>query len=79
MASITIQNSDITIIESGAFSGNEMNVIVISNCTIGRISEGAISNKTLIMYFKISTSKINVLESKSVMAAITNFTIEHSR
>ncbi|CAG9818961.1 unnamed protein product [Phaedon cochleariae] len=78
LASISFRNSNIGVIHSEAFKAAEIASIVMVDTNIGEIRGGAFTDRTLICDFKISKCTISKLDNKSIMAAIGNFSMNHS-
>ncbi|XP_074033016.1 uncharacterized protein [Leptinotarsa decemlineata] len=78
LASVSFHNSVIGDIHTDAFKAAEISSISIVGTVLNRIHEGAFTGRTLICDFKISKCNISKLQTRSIMAAVGNFTLSHS-
>lgn len=79
LAEISIKNSEIREIHTDAFKASQISAILFVNSTIHKIQSRAFSDRTLLINFKFTKCKIHLLEMGSVMASMTNLTVEHSK
>ncbi|KAF5306443.1 hypothetical protein FQR65_LT07355 [Abscondita terminalis] len=79
LAEISIKNSEVREIHSEAFRASQVSAVLFINSTIHKIQSGAFSDRTLLIDFKLSKCKVHVLESKAVMASVTNLTVEYCK
>ncbi|KAK9753652.1 hypothetical protein QE152_g1823 [Popillia japonica] len=78
LAEVNIQDSIIKNIHSEAFKASQISSVSIVNTTIHRLQTGAFSGQSLIFNFVLSKCIIHTLETQAIMAAFTNFTVQHS-
>ncbi|KAF5304149.1 hypothetical protein FQA39_LY01934 [Lamprigera yunnana] len=79
LAEISIKNSEVREIYPDAFKASQISSTLFVNSSIHKIQSGAFSDRTLLIDFKMSKCKVYLLESKAVMASMTNLTVEHSK
>ncbi|KAL3283874.1 hypothetical protein HHI36_018043 [Cryptolaemus montrouzieri] len=79
LAEVRIQDSKIGEIHQEAFSAIQITTIHLLNSTIDTIRSEACPSGSLISNFKISRCNISKLESRAVMCASSNFSIQFSR
>lgn len=72
-------NTHIGDVRTDAFKAAEISSVIIINSTLGRIQEGAFTDRTLICDLIINKCNILKIKSKAIMAAISNFSLTHSR
>ncbi|XP_066138848.1 uncharacterized protein be isoform X1 [Euwallacea fornicatus] len=78
LAQIAFINSRIKDIKFEAFTSAEISSVSITNTTINQIHQGALTDRTLVVDFRINKCWISQVHSKAITAGMTNLTVIHS-
>lgn len=79
LAQIEFRDSKVGKIEFEAFKSAEISGIQMINTTFGTIETGAITERTLVVDFRITKCSISKLKSKAITAGMSNLTVNHSK
>ncbi|XP_030753314.1 uncharacterized protein LOC115880274 isoform X1 [Sitophilus oryzae] len=78
LARLSIRNSKIGRICNGAFQSSQISAIELINTTIDTIEPKALTERTLVVNFRITKCEINKLRTEAVTAGMTNLIVNHS-
>ncbi|XP_076272965.1 ben isoform X1 [Rhynchophorus ferrugineus] len=78
LAQLVFRDSRIDAIKSNAFRSIQISEIEINNCTVGVIESKAITERTLVVDFRINKCQIAKLQTEAITTGMTKITVNHS-